>query len=500
MTEARAARDTHRATLRNAIERAAQDLDRPAPTVVLTADADRADPHAADPDVDDPDLDDPDLDDQHLADPQLDDAVIPWLQEVAEDRRRLEAAQLSTTRLHDLDQTLGAPARAHLVEHEANGAATTGAETFDLDGRLSPEQRTITNVDDDAVSATANALRRRLDAARIATDRRRAAARAANEAAETRDAVDAAHRQARAAVDARLAESDAFSDLRTVRSASLPATERRRLRKALADAERRLAVARADAERSQAEREAAIRDGADHGLTPEGARAAAESDAHHLAWREETQTARSQREALRTEQTEVVVTRRRDDDQRRAREAAGTALDQLTAATAVSARLAEAIGQKDGAKFRRYAQQLTLDHLIGLANRRLTRLAPRYELARAPGTLELAVVDLEMADETRPITTLSGGETFLVSLALALALADLRRGAQRLGTLFLDEGFGSLDQDTLDVALATLEQLQADQQTQILLISHVGALADRLAHRIEVRKRGGGHSRLSVHA
>jgi exonuclease SbcC len=164
-----------------------------------------------------------------------------------------------------------------------------------------------------------------------------------------------------------------------------------------------------------------------------------------------------------------------------------------------AARLNSLIGQKDGGKFRRFAQQLNLDQLLELANLRLDRLAPRYQLARLGDSLDLEVIDRDMADEKRPVSTLSGGESFLVSLALALALADLRRGKLALGTLFLDEGFGSLDEETLDTALSVLEQLQADQDTQILIISHVGALKERIDHRIDVRKLGGGRSRLSVH-
>jgi len=96
------------------------------------------------------------------------------------------------------------------------------------------------------------------------------------------------------------------------------------------------------------------------------------------------------------------------------------------------------------------------------------------------------------------VATLSGGETFLVSLALALALADLKRGGLRLGTLFIDEGFGSLDPTTLERCLAILERLQQEQNTQIVVISHVGALHERLAHRIEVRPQGNGRSRLRI--
>lgn len=164
----------------------------------------------------------------------------------------------------------------------------------------------------------------------------------------------------------------------------------------------------------------------------------------------------------------------------------------------LAAKLSALIGQKDGGKFRRFAQQLNLDLLLELANIRLDRLAPRYQLARLGESLDLEVIDREMADERRPVNTLSGGESFLVSLALALALADLRRGSLRLGTLFLDEGFGSLDEDTLDTALSVLEQLQADQNTQILIISHVGALKERIDHRIDIQKLGGGRSRVQI--
>lgn len=170
----------------------------------------------------------------------------------------------------------------------------------------------------------------------------------------------------------------------------------------------------------------------------------------------------------------------------------------LEAAYQRAARLNDLIGQKDGAKFRRFAQRLNLDQLLALANRRLSRLSSRYALAQIADSLDLEVIDHELADERRPVSTLSGGETFLVSLALALALADLRRGKLRLGTLFLDEGFATLDDHSLDSALAVLEQLQTEQGTQILLISHAGALRERIAHRIDVLKTGGGRSSLRI--
>lgn len=167
-------------------------------------------------------------------------------------------------------------------------------------------------------------------------------------------------------------------------------------------------------------------------------------------------------------------------------------------------RLRQFIGSADGSRFSRFAQALTLNLLLDYANRHLADLAPRYQLQRdrqndsSEPSLALRVIDRDQADAERPVSTLSGGETFLASLALALALADLHRGQSRSGTLCIDEGFGTLDEQTLALAMTTLERLQLSQGIQILLISHVGALHERIAHRIEVVRRGGGASWLRL--
>ncbi len=153
------------------------------------------------------------------------------------------------------------------------------------------------------------------------------------------------------------------------------------------------------------------------------------------------------------------------------------------------------IGSAQGDRFRTFAQGLTLDQLVRLANQHLQRLdGGRYQLARDGKGLALSVLDTWQADAQRDTRTLSGGESFLVSLALALGLSDLVSHKTRIDSFFLDEGFGSLDPDSLDVALDALDSLNA-QGKLIGVISHVDAVKERIPVQIQVRKtRGMGHS------
>jgi exonuclease SbcC len=162
-------------------------------------------------------------------------------------------------------------------------------------------------------------------------------------------------------------------------------------------------------------------------------------------------------------------------------------------------RLDSLIGSAKGDKFRKFAQGLTLDHLLMLSNRHLDRLHARYLLRRkSTGELELEIMDRWQADVTRDTRTLSGGESFLVSLALALALSDLVSHKTSIDSLFLDEGFGTLDGDTLEIALDALDALNASGK-MIGVISHVDGLKERIATQIRVEKGGGiGHSRLVI--
>lgn len=187
----------------------------------------------------------------------------------------------------------------------------------------------------------------------------------------------------------------------------------------------------------------------------------------------------------------------RDDALRRNQQALFAQIDAQARETDIWQRLDSLIGSARGDKFRKFAQGLTLDHLLTLANRHLDRLHARYLLRRkSTGELELEIVDRWQADVTRDTRTLSGGESFLVSLALALALSDLVSHKTSIDSLFLDEGFGTLDGDTLEIALDALDALNASGK-MIGVISHVDGLKERIATQIRVEKGGGiGHSRL----
>lgn len=189
-----------------------------------------------------------------------------------------------------------------------------------------------------------------------------------------------------------------------------------------------------------------------------------------------------------------------DAEARRRYGAEAQALEERRRAAEVWKTLHDLIGSADGKKFKVFAQSLTLDALLLHANAHLQELARRYRLMRVPGyDLDLQVVDQDMGDEMRGLASLSGGESFLVSLALALGLASLSSETTQVETLFIDEGFGTLDPETLEVALATLDALQATGR-QVGVISHVSGLAERIGVQVRVVKQGGGRSRLVVQA
>lgn len=156
--------------------------------------------------------------------------------------------------------------------------------------------------------------------------------------------------------------------------------------------------------------------------------------------------------------------------------------------------LHDLIGSADGKKYRNFAQGLSFDIMINHANRQLQKMSDRYRLVRSSDqSLELNVIDYYQAGEIRSTTNLSGGESFLVSLALALGLSQMASHKVSVDSLFLDEGFGALDEDTLDTALNTLVGLQQDGKL-IGVISHVPALKERISTQIQVISQSGGRS------
>lgn len=202
--------------------------------------------------------------------------------------------------------------------------------------------------------------------------------------------------------------------------------------------------------------------------------------------------------ATATERAAALRLELAQDDARRRQSAATRAeLEAQEASSRRWAQLNELIGSADGKKFRNVAQRYTLDVLLAHANRHLRDLARRYRLERIGDSLALMVVDQDMGDEPRSVHSLSGGESFLVALALALGLASLSSDRVRVESLFIDEGFGSLDAETLRVAMDALDTLQA-MGRKVGVISHVQEMADRIGTRITVKKTALGRSQLSV--
>ena len=283
-----------------------------------------------------------------------------------------------------------------------------------------------------------------------------------------------------------------FADLAAYRAALLPAEERQRLQQ-LKEA-RQLAKQQA---------EAVFKAAADKLLrlqTTPPPRGSAEIPVPLLA---ELDAALAQLETQRRELSEQLGAQRalltRDEQARQSQQALFAQIAAQTTETDIWQRLDSLIGSAKGDKFRKFAQGLTLDHLLHLANSHLARLHGRYLLRRkSTGELELDIVDSWQGEAARDTRTLSGGESFLVSLALALALSDLVSHKTSIDSLFLDEGFGSLDADTLEIALNALDTLNASGK-MIGVISHVDGMKERIPAQIRVEKGGGvGYSRLSI--
>jgi exonuclease SbcC len=205
-----------------------------------------------------------------------------------------------------------------------------------------------------------------------------------------------------------------------------------------------------------------------------------------------------EQEKLKNE-LEGFLSRLAVDDQSRAR--LGEKRQELETAregALVWQKLGEAIGSADGKKLRTYAQGLTLRALVAHANAHLRQLRPRYALRQnGQAPMDLVLVDRDMGGEVRTVRSLSGGESFLVSLALALGLSNMAARDLSIDSLFIDEGFGTLDGDTLQMALAVLQGLHA-QGKQVGIISHVEGIAPSLGAEVSVEAVEPGRSRVQV--
>ncbi|MCO7594130.1 MULTISPECIES: AAA family ATPase [Pseudomonas] len=206
------------------------------------------------------------------------------------------------------------------------------------------------------------------------------------------------------------------------------------------------------------------------------------------------------REQLATQEQQCAELRAQQaDDQRRqqAHQALAEEIEQARQEWQRWARLNALIGSATGDVFRKIAQGYNLDLLLHHANSQLRQLARRYRLKRGGSALGLLVLDTEMGDELRSVHSLSGGETFLVSLALALGLASMASSTLRIESLFIDEGFGSLDPESLQLAMDALDGLQA-QGRKVAVISHVQEMHERIPVQIQVRRQGNGLSEVEV--
>lgn len=408
--------------------------------------------------------------------------------------RKSDAARLKAeTWIGQLEPLLekGKQLLAERVEAEAVAARLLAEATEELSSMVSERKALF---DGRAVAEVEKAHKLRLDEAGEAVTRAQGAvtvaeatfARVAAEwEAATRDVTRTGEEKEQREGEWRLAlEGVGFAEEQILAWLRTPAETLSAWRRSREEGEKRLARAKALAEQR----------GEDRSRHEAAEKPAVDREQALLAQQE----AHAAREAATESWHDAKKTLELDD---RAREKNAAILPRITAQQAEALKwekLHELIGAASGDKFQLFAQSLTLEALLSHANVHLAELAPRYRLERVPNAdLELQIVDRDMADEIRPVNSLSGGESFLVSLALALGLSGLSARNTQVESLFIDEGFGTLDPQTLDTALATLDALQASGR-KVGVISHVQGMAERIGVQIRVVPKGRGTSRVEV--
>lgn len=200
---------------------------------------------------------------------------------------------------------------------------------------------------------------------------------------------------------------------------------------------------------------------------------------------------------IRGQEAQLNFTLQSDNERRRTLGALQQQMRAQSERVELWSQLRDLIGSQDGKAFRKIAQQFTLEQLLEYANGQLANITPRYRLEAMPGSMNFCITDAESYGEKRPVHTLSGGETFIVSLALALGLAQMAAGSLQVESLFIDEGFGTLDPETLRSVMVALSSLQA-QGRKVGLITHVEEMKHQIPVRIEVSKLGQGASAVKV--
>ena len=217
------------------------------------------------------------------------------------------------------------------------------------------------------------------------------------------------------------------------------------------------------------------------------------------ALQEGLQLLQSRHEALSAELLQLQSRLKAHYDSEAAAAKRHEALRQLEEDATEWGRLDDLLGSSTGKKFRELAQSYTFRLLVAQANHHLSHLSARYRLVNIPGTLTLEIEDRDMFDERRYVSSLSGGETFVVCLALALGLASLSAHNLSIGSLFIDEGFGNLDQASLNLVMEALSNLETIEGRKVGVISHTDQIRRQISPQIQVRKLPvGGRSEIVV--
>lgn len=219
---------------------------------------------------------------------------------------------------------------------------------------------------------------------------------------------------------------------------------------------------------------------------------------------DDRETLMTQRAALAQEsqQEELVrlsaILQRHDD----ACKALGTLREELSQARLSLTdweQLASAVGNREGDTLRKMVQCYTLRFLVQHANAEIRKFNQRYELVQVKNSLGLRIIDHDRGNDIRDTTSLSGGETFIVSLGLALGLSALSAQGVAFSNIFIDEGFGSLDPDALATVIDALSMLQTAQGKKVCVISHTDTMSERITTQIRVLKNGNtGTSRIEI--